>query len=118
MRAWRRAPCRVIVGSNRYIKYYACTPEGTCCNGLMPRKIRVQYPGAIYHVTSRGDRGEDVFLDDVDRQDFLKTLAEACQKTGWQLHAYECQSPAPRVDAKSMSGCWHAIREVSRAKPN
>jgi len=54
----------------------------------MPRKIRVQYPGAIYHVMSRGDRGEDVFLDDVDRQDFLKTLAEACQKTGWQLHAY------------------------------
>ncbi len=84
----------------------------------MPRKIRVQYPGAIYHVTSRGDRGEDVFLDDVDRQDFLKTLAEACQKTGWQLHAYECQSPAPRVDAKSRSGCWHAIREGSGAKPN
>ena len=27
-------------------------------------------------------------MDDVDRQDFLKTLAEACQKTGWQVHAY------------------------------
>jgi REP element-mobilizing transposase RayT len=37
---------------------------------------------------SRGDRREDVFLDDVDRQDFIKTLAEACQKTGWQVHAY------------------------------
>ena len=37
---------------------------------------------------SRGDRREDIFLDDVDRQDFLKTLAEACQKTGWQIHAY------------------------------
>ena len=35
-----------------------------------------------------GDRREDIFLDDVDRQDFLKTLAEACQKTGWQVHAY------------------------------
>ena len=54
----------------------------------MPRKIRVEYPGAVYHVMSRGDRREDVFLDDVDRQDFLKTLAEACQKTGWQIHAY------------------------------
>ena len=31
---------------------------------------------------------EDVFLGDVNRQDFLKTLAEACQKTGWQMHAY------------------------------
>ena len=33
-------------------------------------------------------RREDIFLDDVDRQDFLKTLAEAAQKTGWQIHAY------------------------------
>lgn len=54
----------------------------------MPRKLRVQYSGAIYHAMSRGDRREDIFLDDVDRQDFLKTLAEACQKTGWQVHAY------------------------------
>ncbi len=37
---------------------------------------------------SRGDRREDIFLDEVDRQDFIKTLAEACQKTGWQVHAY------------------------------
>jgi len=51
----------------------------------MPRKLRVQYPGAIYHVMSRGDRREDIYLDDVDRQDFLKTLAEACQKTGWPV---------------------------------
>ena len=37
---------------------------------------------------SRGDRREDIFLDDVDRQDFLKTLAEVCLKTDWQIHAY------------------------------
>jgi len=54
----------------------------------MPRKLRVEYAGAIYHVMSRGDRREDIFVDDVDRQDFLKTLAEACQKTGFQVHAY------------------------------
>ncbi len=54
--------------------------------------MRVQYAGAIYHVMSRGDRREDVFLDDVDRQDFLKTLAETCQKTGFQVHAY-CLMP-------------------------
>jgi len=30
----------------------------------MPRKMRVEYPGAIYHVMSRGDRREDIFLDD------------------------------------------------------
>jgi putative transposase len=33
----------------------------------MPRQIRVEYAGAIYHVMSRGDRCEDIFLDDVDR---------------------------------------------------
>jgi REP element-mobilizing transposase RayT len=46
----------------------------------------------MYHVMSRGDRREKIFLDDVDRQDFLKTLAEACQKTGWQVHSY-CLMP-------------------------
>jgi len=54
----------------------------------MPRKLRVEYPGAMYHVMSRGDRCENIFLDDVDRQDFVKTLAEACQKAGGQVHAY------------------------------
>ncbi len=42
----------------------------------------------MYHVMSRGNRRDDIFLDDVDRHDFIKTLAEACQKTGWQVHAY------------------------------
>jgi putative transposase len=54
----------------------------------MPRQVRIQYPGAIYHIMSRGNRRQEIFLDGVDRQDFLKTLAEACQKTGWQIHAY------------------------------
>src|SRR5208282_3402867 len=50
--------------------------------------MRVEDAGAICHVMSGGDRREDIFLDDVDRPDFLKTLAEACQKTGFQVHAY------------------------------
>jgi putative transposase len=54
----------------------------------MPRQLRIQYPCAMYHVMSRGNRRAEIFLDDVDRHDFLKTLAEACQKTGWQIHAY------------------------------
>jgi putative transposase len=54
----------------------------------MPRKLRVEYEGAIYHVMSRGDRREPIFLDEEDRRLFLETLAEACQKTGWQVHAY------------------------------
>jgi len=54
----------------------------------MARKLRIQYPGAIYHVMSRGDRREPIFEDDRDRRRFLETLEEACQKTGWQVHAY------------------------------
>src|SRR5579859_2157648 len=54
----------------------------------MPRKLRVQYPGAIYHLMNRGDRRYKIFEDDEDHHRFLKTLAEACAKTGWQVHAY------------------------------
>ena len=54
----------------------------------MPRKLRVQYPGAIYHLMNRGDRREKIFKDDLDRNRFLATLAQACEKTGWQVHAY------------------------------
>jgi putative transposase len=53
----------------------------------MARKLRVEYPGAIYHVMNRGDRREPIFRDDVDRQCFLKCLAEVCARTGWEVHA-------------------------------
>jgi putative transposase len=58
----------------------------------MARKLRVQYPGAIYHVVNRGDRREPIFKNDQDRRRFLETLGEACGKTGWQVHAY-CLMP-------------------------
>jgi REP element-mobilizing transposase RayT len=54
----------------------------------MARKLRLEYPGAVYHVLNRGDRREAIFKDDRDRERFLETVAEACRKTGWQIHAY------------------------------
>src|SRR5579862_7306745 len=54
----------------------------------MPRKLRVQYAGAIYHHMNWGDRRDKIFKDDQDRNRFLSTLAQACEKTGWQVHAY------------------------------
>jgi len=54
----------------------------------MARKLRLQYPGAIYHLMSRGDRREPVFLEDADRSLFVSTLSEACAKTDWQVHGY------------------------------
>ncbi|MCO5043852.1 MAG: transposase [Kiritimatiellae bacterium] len=53
----------------------------------MARKLRVQYPGAIYHVLSRGDRREAIFLDDGDRDGFLIAVGEVCEKSGWEVHA-------------------------------
>ena len=58
----------------------------------MARKLRVEYPGALYHVMSRGDHRELIFRDDRDRRSFVETLGEACQKTGWQVQAY-CLMP-------------------------
>ena len=54
----------------------------------MARPIRIQYPGAVYHVMARGNRGLKIFADDQDRKSFLGTLEEACGKTGWRVHAY------------------------------
>jgi REP element-mobilizing transposase RayT len=54
----------------------------------MPRPLRIEYPGAIYHVIDRGDRRQNIFRDDEDRLCFLSTLTEACEKTAWQIHAY------------------------------
>ena len=54
----------------------------------MPRKERVEYAGAVYHVMDRGDHLETIFLDDGDRELFLKALGQACERTGWRVHSY------------------------------
>ena len=54
----------------------------------MPRKLRIEYPGAIYHILNRGDQREDIFLDEADRLQLVSTLEECCRKTDWQVHAY------------------------------
>ena len=56
----------------------------------MVRPIRVEYAGALYHVTSRGNRKEDIYLDDEDRMDWLAVLGQTCKRFNWVIHAY-CQ---------------------------
>ena len=55
----------------------------------MGKKLRLQDAGAIYHLLSRGNRRDQIFLHDVDRHDFIKTLADACQTTGWRGRRYD-----------------------------
>ena len=54
----------------------------------MPRKLRIEYPGAIYHVMNRGNQQEKIFLDAADQERFLSTLGDVCGKTEWKAHAY------------------------------
>ncbi len=54
----------------------------------MARPIRIEYAGALYHVTSRGDRQEDIYIDDEDRSNFLSLLAQVSKDYNWLIHAY------------------------------
>jgi hypothetical protein len=73
----------------------------------MPRKLRVEYEGALYHLMNRGDRRERIFLCDADRELFLETLGKSCRKTGWQVHAL-CL----------MANHFHLVAETPRANLN
>lgn len=54
----------------------------------MTRPLRLEIPGAVYHLTSRGNRREPIFRDDADRATFLATLAHVCERFRWACHAY------------------------------
>lgn len=56
----------------------------------MSRPLRIEFPGGLYHVTSRGDRREDIYLDDDDRVLWLATLAQCCERFNWVVYAW-CQ---------------------------
>jgi hypothetical protein len=50
------------------------------------KTVRIQCPGAVYHVMARGNQGRQVFRDHQDRKTLLTSLGEACARTGWQGH--------------------------------
>lgn len=54
----------------------------------MTRPLRIEFSGALYHVTSRGDGQEDIYLDDNDRRNYLAVLKEVCKRFNWVVHAY------------------------------
>ena len=56
----------------------------------MSRPLRLEFADALYHVTSRGDRREAIFLDDDDREDWLAVLGTVCERFNWVVHAF-CQ---------------------------
>jgi len=54
----------------------------------MARPLRIEFPGAVYHITSRGDGREDIYLSDGDREAFLSVLAHVADRFGWVCHAW------------------------------
>ena len=54
----------------------------------MSRPLRIEYEGAVYHVTSRGNDRADIFLSDDDREIFLAVLDHVVERFGWVCHAY------------------------------
>jgi REP-associated tyrosine transposase len=56
----------------------------------MARPLRLEFSGALYHVTSRGDRREDIYRNSEDRQLWLGILGRVCDRFNWVIHGY-CQ---------------------------
>ena len=54
----------------------------------MARPLRLEFPNALYLVTARGDKKQDIFLSDEDREKFLSLLKAVCLRFNWMLHAY------------------------------
>ena len=54
----------------------------------MARPLRLEFAGALYHITSRGDRREDIYLAEDDRREFLVLLGHVCDRFNWRIHAY------------------------------
>ncbi len=54
----------------------------------MPRKPRIEYAGAVYHLMSRGDKGARIFKDRQDYEIFFAGMEEVCERCGWRLHAF------------------------------
>ncbi len=54
----------------------------------MVRPVRIEFPGALYHVTSRGNRREAIYEEDADRELFLEILGQVIAGWNWICHAY------------------------------
>ena len=67
----------------------------------MPRTARLIVPGAIYHITARGDRHQPIYRDDMDRQNWLRVFGDVCQRHTWRIHAF-CQ----------MGNHYHLVAEL------
>ena len=57
-------------------------------NNFVARQLRLEFPGAIYHITSRGNARQDIFLDDEDRRNFLNLIGKEIKQQRWRCYSY------------------------------
>lgn len=70
----------------------------------MSRPVRIEFPGAVYHVTSKGRDGETVFRDDEDKGVFLNVIDNVVDRFGWLVHSYVL-----------LNNCYEIVVEVPDA---
>jgi hypothetical protein len=83
----------------------------------MARPLRIDYPGAFYHVINRGQSRRDIFLEDKGRQTFLDLLAEIARLWKIEIHAYCLMGslPSTGVDPGGGTVAGDAPSRVSSA---
>ncbi|MEO1924597.1 MAG: transposase, partial [Gammaproteobacteria bacterium] len=54
----------------------------------MSRPLRLEFPGALYHITSRGNGRNIIYLQDDDFRLFIQILDDVCEHCNWIVHAY------------------------------
>jgi len=72
----------------------------------MARPLRIEYEGAVYHVTSRGKAGEPIFRDDEDRENILATIKKVIARYNYLCHGYRLMDNLAWNTAKSAHGPW------------
>jgi putative transposase len=65
---------------------------GRVYGGRMPRPLRIQAAGAIYHVMARGNRRQEIYVERGDYERFLTICADVVDRSGWRCHGY-CLMP-------------------------
>lgn len=83
----------------------------------MARPLRIEFAGGVYHVTSRGNAQQDIYIDSEDRELFLSLVGTACERFHWLCHAYclmsnhyhlliETQAPTLSKGMKYLNGTY------------
>lgn len=81
----------------------------------MARPIRLEFGGALYHVTARGDRREAIYEDDADREQFLAVLGDVAGGFNWRCHAYCLMSNHYHLVVETPDGNLSAVPPVTHS---